>query len=169
MLRWFALLLIIACSGAFGLIMARRYSLRPKQLREFHQAIEALETEISYGSTPLPQALNAAATGLDYGLDSFLKSIGEQILSGHQASTAWQKSCRDAENMLCLTTDDWKIITQVGIGLGTTDRQEEKKKLRLACIRLQAAEEKAALQSGKLAKMWSYMGFLAGCALALVI
>ncbi len=149
--------------------MAKWHSLRPKQLRAFHQAVDALETEISCGATPLPQALAIASTGVDLGVGEFFLAVAGQISGGIPASAAWQKCSREMAQAFCLAGEDWKIIEHIGIGLGTTDRVEEKKKLRLGCARLQAAEEKASEQSRKFARLWSYMGFLAGATIALLI
>lgn len=149
--------------------MAQRYAYRPKQLRAFHQAVAALEIEISYGATPLPQALRIAVSGVDQEVSSFFRQVAEQVSAGIPASTAWQKCSEEMAHLFCLTSEDWKIIRNTGVGLGTTDRTEEKKKLKLTGSRLLAAEEMAIEQSLKLGRLWRYMGFLAGSALALVI
>lgn len=169
MLRLIGSLVIIFGSGAFGLLMAQRYTLRPKHIRMVHQVLSALETEISYGQTPLPQALQSAAKGVTEPVAGFVTLVSEQIILGTPAGTAWEQCCRQWEEKLCLNNDDWLILHNVGIGLGTTDRVEEKKKLNLACARLESAEREAAVQGQKLAKIWGYLGFMAGIAITLLI
>ncbi len=169
MIRLLGLLAILAGSGAFGLLMARSYTLRPRQLRAFHQAVWALETEISYSSTPLPEALAGAVNGVEEPASKFFLAVADQISRGIPAGAAWQKAGEELKRDFCLTAEDWRTVLHIGIGLGTTDRTEEKKKLRLGCTRLLAAEELAEEQSRKLARVWRYMGFLAGAAIVLVI
>jgi len=169
LLRMAALLSIVLCSSAFGMIVAKRYSLRPKQLRDFHQAVAALETEISYGATPLPQALRIAVAGVDQPVSGFFLQVAEKVFKGKPAGLAWERTCEELAMAFCFTSGDWKIINSIGVGLGTTDRIEEKKKLKLSCSRLLAQEEDATEKSLKIGRVWRYMGFLAGSALALVI
>ncbi len=169
MIRLLGLLAVLAGSGAFGLVMAQRYAVRPRQLRSFHQAVWALETEISYSSTPLPEALASAVNGIEAPTDKFFLAVSGQITQGIPAGAAWQQAGEELSREFCLTAEDWRTILNIGIGLGSTDRIEEKKKLRLGCARLLAAEELAEEQSRKLARMWRYMGFLAGAAIVLAI
>ncbi|MDA8442543.1 MAG: hypothetical protein M0Z55_09220 [Peptococcaceae bacterium] len=169
MIKLFADLTIVAGSGAYGLLMSRRHVKRPQQLHALHQGLSALETEINYGATPLPQALKVAAQGIDPALGSIFEQTAAQIMVQIPAGPAWENSCSKAKHELCLTEEDWRNIISFGIGLGTADRSEEVKKLKLVCTRLLALEERAAERGGKLARLWSYMGFLVGAAIALVI
>jgi len=50
-------LLVISACGFLGLEKARRLAARSRELRLLETALKALEAEISYGVTPLPQAL----------------------------------------------------------------------------------------------------------------
>jgi stage III sporulation protein AB len=169
MLRGLALLIIIAACGTYGLLMAQRYVQRPKQLRAFHQALEGLTTEISYGGTPLPQAMQSACIGVEEQVTEFFSLTAGEIATGLPASKAWLESANKVRSNLCLNNEDWQVIQSLASGLGTTDKVEEKKKLQLCSMRLLAQEESALAEGTKLAKLWSYMGFLAGATIALII
>ncbi|HEX3015312.1 MAG TPA: hypothetical protein VHQ46_02850 [Desulfobacteria bacterium] len=169
MIRFAALLVIVGACGLFGLLMAQRYALRPKQLREFHQAVETLQTEISYGATPLPQALKTAATGLEASIGGFFTEVARRIEAGFSAEQAWHAMIEQEQGSFCLSEADWQIMRTIGNGLGTTDCLEETKKLRLASIYLTEAEAQAKERSAKLTRLWSYSGFLIGATIALVI
>lgn len=58
MLNMLGALLILLASTLAGFHKARQYALRPRQLRELIAALQRLMTEINYGLTPLPDAMN---------------------------------------------------------------------------------------------------------------
>ncbi len=169
MLRGLALLVIIIACGIYGLIRAHKYVQRPKQLRAFHQALESLTTEINYGLTPLPEAMLSAAKGIDPTVGQFFLLIADKIRCGVPAHQAWADAATAVGPSLCLDNEDWQVIMALAVGLGTTDKTEEKKKLQLCTMRLLAHEQRAVEQGTRLAKLWSYMGFLTGATIALII
>src|SRR5690625_2632849 len=56
MLKLIGAILIIICSTCSGFYFAGRLEARTRQLRELQMALQMLETEICYGSTPLELA-----------------------------------------------------------------------------------------------------------------
>jgi stage III sporulation protein AB len=82
---------------------------------------------------------------------------------------AWLNTVQKLRNRFCLHDDDWKVIMDISKGLGRSDKAEQHKQLELAQKHLAAIKENAGEDADKKAKMWSYLGFLSGAALVILI
>lgn len=61
MLKIIGALLVLFAGTMIGFYQAGRFAARPRQLRQLAHGLQRLETEISYGFTPLPEALERSA------------------------------------------------------------------------------------------------------------
>jgi stage III sporulation protein AB len=162
------LVLIIGC-GCLGLLKATQIKKRPKEIREMINALTLLDTEIYWGVTPLPAAFHVLKERTDSPWKEFFAGLEERLNGGETAYTAWRRSIAEIREKACLDDEDWKIIEGIGKNLGRSDRNEEHKHLELGKKHLAALYEKASSQADMKAKMWSYLGFLGGAAIAIFI
>lgn len=160
----FGSILLIAVCGGSGLWLAARIRRRPEELRQCLTALSLLDTEIRWGATPLPEACTMLQERMDQPWGGFFAELGTLLRQGQAARTAWEETIRRQRPAFCLRPDDWKVIGDVGKGLGRSDREEQHKQLQLIQHQLEAVRTQAAVWAEKQAKMWSYLGFLLGCA-----
>ena len=158
-----ALAIILGC-GSIGLYQARRIRRRPQELRSCSTALSLLDTEIYWGSTPLPEAFTTIGERADEPWQRFFTELADRLKRGDSAGTAWNQVIEEQQGRFCLKSDDWLIIKDVGKGLGRSDRREQHKQLDRVQKQLEEIREQAAEWAGKQAKLWSYMGFLMGVA-----
>lgn len=158
-----AFLLIIGC-GSLGLYCAARIRKRPVELRECLTALTLLDTEIFWGSTPLPEAFSILRDRTDGAWSDFFAELSERLQKGEGANSAWNATIAHRMKSFCLKPEDWQVIKDVGKGLGRSDRQEQHKQIELVKQQISLVKEHAAQWSEKQAKMWSYLGFLGGVA-----
>ena len=158
-----AFLLIISC-GSLGLYNAARIRKRPVELRECLTALVLLDTEIFWGSTPLPEAFSILRDRTDGAWSGFFAQVSERLQKGEGAQVAWNNTISSQEKNFCLKQEDWQVIKDVGKGLGRSDREEQHKQIELVRQQIALVKEHAAQWSEKQAKMWSYLGFLGGIA-----
>nr|WP_313782935.1 hypothetical protein [Paenibacillus larvae] len=52
MVKMLGAVLVLGAGTLYGFVQAMHYARRPKQIRQLHQALQRLETEIVYGYTP---------------------------------------------------------------------------------------------------------------------
>ncbi|MHB8157607.1 MAG: stage III sporulation protein AB, partial [Desulfocucumaceae bacterium] len=57
--------ILVAAGGTAGMLVAREYVRRPKELKAVLSSIKMLETEIIYTATPLAEALESVAAVSD--------------------------------------------------------------------------------------------------------
>jgi len=162
------LAVILGC-GFLGLFKAAQIKKRPKAIREMINALSLLDTEIFWGVTPLPEAFATIKDRVDSPWKEFFSKLEEKLNKGESASKAWIASIAEERKNASLHAEDWKIIESIGKSLGRADRNEEHKHLELGQKHLMTLYEKTRSQADLKAKMWSYLGFLAGLAIAIVI
>lgn len=158
-----AIILILSC-GSLGLYLAARIKKRPVELREGLTALTLLDTEIQWGSTPLPEAFSVLKERTEGSWKGFFAELERQVQEGASAYSAWQETIKKEEKNFCLKPEDWQVLQNVGKGLGRSDHQEQHKQLELVKQQLRSLQEQALLTCDKQAKMWSYLGFLCGIA-----
>lgn len=164
-------LLVIGAAGAMGLAIAGNYARRPRELRALQSALGLLETEIVYAATPLAEALEQVsrrAEGCVAGL--FARAhAGLANQAGTTAEEAWEWALEYYYGASSLGPDDLAVLQGVGKMLGTSDRQDQSRHLRLAQERLRAQSQKAEDQARQNVRLWQYLGFLAGTATVLIL
>ncbi|ADY56212.1 Sporulation stage III protein AB [Syntrophobotulus glycolicus DSM 8271] len=160
---------LIAGLGCLGLLQASRIKRRPKELREVINAMALLDTEIVWGITPLPEAFGILKERSEEPWNQFFAELEKQLLKGENMRTAWLDTTKKLRSRFCLSEDDWKVIMDISKGLGRSDKAEQHKQLALAQKHLEAIKESAGEDAEKKAKMWSYLGFLSGAALVILI
>ena len=143
---------------------------RPKQLASLQRGILALETEISYGSTPLPKAFQQAASQAGELQDVFLDTAQKlQIGNGFTAGEAWQDVLLEKAKALSLKKEDLHIALLMGENLGLSDGEDQLKRLTLLRARLHTQEEFALKEKDKLVKVWQSLSVAIGFALILIL
>lgn len=162
------LALIIGC-GCLGLLKAMQIKRRPQEIREMINALALLDTEIFWGSTPLPEAFRNLKERVEPPWKGFFSQLETSLTDGANAASAWHNTIQNQRNKFSLLEDDWKVINGLGKGLGRSDRNEQHKQLELVQRHLNSVAEGARENAESKAKMWSYLGFLSGMAIVIFI
>lgn len=160
---------LIAGCGGIGLIIAARIKRRPRELREFLTALALLDTEIVWGATPLPEAFATLEERLEKPWRGFFAELKERLLNGESAAVAWKGAIRSQKGQFALNKEDWLVVQDVGKGLGQSDCQQQHKQLELVQRQLTLLQEQAGVWAEKQGKMWSYLGFLCGLAVVIIL
>lgn len=164
--------LIIITSGIIGgRLMGYQYTQRVRELQRFFHTLHMLETEISYGQTILPIAVERLAQVSLEPHKNFLQRFQEKLELGQGLTTdqAWLKTIEESSTKFCLKVEDWEVLKQFGQGLGNSDDQNQVRQLKVAQKRLEQLEFNARTESEKLNRMWNYIGVLTGIALVILL
>lgn len=164
-------LLVLLASGSCGLQVAANYRRRPQELASLRTGLQLLETEIVYGSTPLPQALERVAAGLTGTAAGLYRRSAAALLNGRgvTGSEGWNRALTEVYPRSALTVEDLEALRLLGLSLGASDRQDQVKHLTLCRERLAHQEAQARDQADRYAKIWSYAGVLSGLLVVLVL
>lgn len=164
MLKLFGAILILAAGTLIGFSKASAYARRPRQIRQLIHALQRLETEMTYGYTPLPEALLRIADQLEPQLSSLFRMAAEPLLTatGKTAGESWRDAVDACWKQTALSSNEREVLSQMSYTLGISDRDDQAKHLRLAVSLLAAEEQSAWDDQRRYEKMWRSLGVLAG-------
>lgn len=170
MIKLLGAIIIITCTGLLGMSKARKYALRPAELRNLQSALQILETEIIYGATPLPEAMEQVAARTEKSISSFFGNVRKELLSmtGCTVKEAWDRALELFASRTVLDKADISILRQLGTYLGMSDREDQAKHLHLAMEQLKLEAANAAEKAKTHVKLWNYLGFLSGLLLVIL-
>jgi stage III sporulation protein AB len=170
MLKMIGAALVLLSGALFGFLQAQQLARRPKQIRQLIQALGRLETEISYGLTYLPEALEAIAGQTPHPLSQLFRRIAEMLRSARSSvHECWQEAVKEVWAGTSMKDSEKDIVSQLGSTLGITDREDQIKHLRLALSQLAAEEALARDECLRYEKMWKSLGILAGALIVVLI
>lgn len=171
MIKLIASALIVLSGGMAGLIAAHSYASRPQQLKTFRYALRMLETEISYGGTPLPEALLRIGNRTGGCIGEFFVAVSSLLndKNGPSSGEAWEICLGDLEEEASLSPEDLDILRSFGYTLGISDREDQIKNLRLTQEQLKNQEANAEKLRESNQRMWKTLGFLGGLAVVFIL
>lgn len=164
-----AVLVVMAC-GYAGFTVARRYQRRPKDLRYLQGALQMLETEISYGATPLPEAFDLVSQRCEKGVATLFATARDRLLTGDGVTVreAWGEALEVFARHSAINASDMAVLRALGAVLGISDRADQVKHLNLAREQLRLESVKAEDEAAKYVKLYHYLGFLGGLAIVII-
>ncbi|WP_136606312.1 stage III sporulation protein SpoIIIAB [Paenibacillus dokdonensis] len=170
MLKLIGAVLILLSGTLAGFHQAARFAARPKQIRELILAMQRLETEISYGFTPLPDAFRKMSEQLGEPLRSIFRSSAIHMASGGiTAQESIQRSLHENWKRTAMKTPERDILHQLSFTLGTSDRQDQIKHIALAAQQLKHEEAVARDEQAKYEKISRSLGLLIGALIVILI
>ncbi|TCZ77447.1 stage III sporulation protein AB [Paenibacillus albiflavus] len=154
----------------FGFYQAMQYARRPKQIRQLIGVIQRLETEVSYGLTPLPDALLTVSRQSAEPISGMLSRAGTELRArdGRSMREIWEGVIGETWNRSSMKKVEKEITLELGYMLGRSDSTDQVKHLRLAASQLQVEEAAALEDQRRYEKMWRSLGVLVG-ALAVIL
>jgi stage III sporulation protein AB len=164
-------LMIVSASGLLGMVFSRRLMQRHNEIRSLRRYMQMLETEVTYGATPLPAALARISAGAEGMLGSFFKYIAEGLSDRrfYTVKEAWADGAEAVLGQSTLKKSDIELIRGFGSILGCSDREDQKKHFELFYLQLKHQEDAAREEIRKSAKMYSSLGFLLGLAIFIIL
>lgn len=164
-------LIIIVSSGLMGILLARKYSIRPEALKKFRFSMQMLETEIIYGSTPLPYALQNISRKSEKPWNDFFYEISENIIKRKffTMEEAWNNAMKKHLSLPFLSKADAELIKGMGKVIGRSDTEDQKKHFNLLYAELKQLEEMAEFDRRRNERMYKNLGFLLGIAIFIVL
>ncbi|MBD8497743.1 stage III sporulation protein SpoIIIAB [Paenibacillus arenosi] len=158
--------IVIAAAGAIGWIQASHYAARPRQLRQLIIALQRLETSVMYGHTPLDEACEQLSAQVPPPLNKLFAqaSAGMRARDGHiqTAKAAWHAALQSEAPHSALKSQDVRILYDLGMSLGISDREDQRNHIRHAMKRLEQEEANASDEAGRYVRMYRSIGVLSG-------
>ncbi|WP_232696086.1 stage III sporulation protein SpoIIIAB [Brevibacillus daliensis] len=164
MLKIIAALIILFSATMIGFQLGKHYRDRVTQLRILLLSLQMLETEIVYGSTPLYLAFQKIGGRVTQPVALFYQKAGEFLLEmqGESTQMSWHKAIEKTKGKMALQEEELEVWKNVGLIIGGSDREDQKKHLQLAMSHLQSLEDEAKSDQNRYEKMYKNLGFLSG-------
>ena len=162
-------LIIVVSSSWIGFLIAREFNLRPIQLREVQTALQMLETEISYGVVPLPEAFGRLAENLSKPVSEIFIIAQKRLKEGATANDAWREAVKLTYEDTALISADRKVLLDLGYNLGQSDADDQLKYLKLTRDKINSLYQRALTQREEKVKMWRYLGVLTGLVVVILV
>lgn len=170
MIKLVGALLIILTTTWLGFEFAKKYSNRPKYLRQFKFALQSLNAEIMYGHLPLHEAAMRLSKQVSRPLHILFHSFSQRLQEGSQTvREAWADSLDEVWPETSLMKTEYEILLQFGETLGQHDRESQQKHILLAINHLEKEEEEARENQHRYEKMLRNLGFLSGVLIAILL
>lgn len=151
------------------MVVGERYARRPRELAALRVALQVLLSEIDYGLTPLPAALERAARAAGGEVAAFLEDAARRLSARRDAGA--QDALREAlaRADLALAAADRDVLLALGAALGTSGREDQVRHLMLALRRLELAEDEARREGERGQRLARWLGVLGSLALVLLL
>lgn len=163
--------LILGATSYTGWQVGGSYARRPVELRDLQTALAILQTEVEYGATPLPQALQSAARAAGPAVAPLFAATAERLAAGGGITPGDAMRAVLAEGLpgSALKPEDLDIMRALAGVLGASGRDDQVRHLALARERLAGQEARAAEMRTRYEKLARYAGVLSGAALVLIL
>lgn len=125
--------------------------------------LAALETEIQYAASPLPDALQRAGAVAGPAIKSCIEAALAALRSGQSGQATWECLLTVAAATTALLPDDLAVLAPLGPQLGMTGPDDQTRHLRLSRTGLGLQLAKAEAEAERLGRLYRYGGPLAGC------
>jgi stage III sporulation protein AB len=170
MIRWLGAALVLFAGTMIGFIQAARYAERPRQIRHLIHALQRLETEIGFGSTPLPEALARIAQALPAPLSELFADAAGQLEEGRgeTVQVCWERAVTERWPATAMRQGEREAMLRLGASLGGSGKEDQQKHIRLAMAHLQAEEAAAREDQQRYEKLSRSLGVL-GAALVVIL
>lgn len=171
MLKLLGAMMIMLSATLFGFYQAQRFSRRPRQISDLIRSLQRLETEMTYGLTPLPQALLQVAQACPQPVSHLFRYTAEQlkVAAGRTVQHIWQQAIAEHWQYTVLKTGEQEILSQLGSTLGLSDSADQVKHIRLAVQQLQGELETAVEERKRYEGMWRSLGLLMGALVVILM
>lgn len=171
MLKLTGAILIILSATLCGYSLAKRLSLRTEQIRNLIMSLQLLETEISYGATPLLQAFQKIGGQQSGMIGRLFQACSKnfQELDGATTSQCWNEALKQIKPYSALKQVEWEWLEHFGSVIGGSDRQDQQKHLKLMMTHLKKCEAEAREDQLKYEKMYKALGFLSGAVIVILM
>ncbi|WP_018660647.1 stage III sporulation protein SpoIIIAB [Heyndrickxia acidiproducens] len=170
MIKMIGAAMILLSTSLIGFETAKRLSERPRQLRMFKSALQALEAEIMYGHTPLHEAARKLSKQLPQPVSRFFEAFAEKLTTVETTvKAAWEESLEEIWKGTALKQSEYEVLLQLGENLGKHDRYTEQKQIILTLTHLEREEKEAHERQIRYEKMAKSLGVLTGLLLIILL
>lgn len=160
------LMIIFSLSTAIGLVIAKMYENRVKELREFQNILNIMKTKIKFTYEPLADIFRQIAQDNNTSIEKLFRQMSHQI-TFKKTNEVWTKCIQEAD--LSLKQEDKDVIKKLGKLLGQTDVEGQISEIEVTQSFLDTQIIKAEEAKKKNQKMYKTLGVVMGLVFVIIL
>ena len=165
-IKFLILVLVFISSLSIGILTAKKYSNRVKELKEMKNALNMFEAKIKFTYDSIPEIFQEISRQTDKNVGEIFKSAYEKM-ENMSAGEAWKESVDSINSSLNI--EDKEILKILGKMLGKTDIEGQVSEIRLVSSFLDTQIEIAEQEQNKNGKMYKTLGGVIGLTLVIIL
>ena len=164
--KFIFLIFIFLISAFIGVNIAKKYSLRVKELKQFLHALNIFEEKIKFTYEPVPDVFFDISKDFQSPLKEIFYNASEKM-QNMNASEAWEQAIDESKNNL--TNDDKNSIKSLAKMLGRTDLDGQVNEIRLTKQFIKTKIDEAQIEKNKNEKLYRTLGVTFGLTIAIIL
>ena len=165
-IKYIMIFLVFLISFLIGNLISKKYILRVKELKDFKNGLNIIESKIKFTYEPLPEVFMQTSKLLSKNISTiFMKASNN--MKNLNAEEAWNKSLEEISTNLY--REDIENIKNFGKMLGKTDNVGQISQLELTKTFIEMQIEKAKIEEEKNSKMYKTLGAIVGLAFVIIL
>lgn len=170
-LKTVLLIVIFSICTSIGILHGRTFSTRLENLIYLEQCIKILETEIVYGSTPLPQALTNVFEKGNPRVSFIFEAIKRDLLENKRGDIylSFISVKEILFTKLNLKKVDVESFISLGRVLGTSNREDQEKNLKITLNQISGLIFEAREERNKNEKLYKTLGLITGIGIIIIL
>ena len=165
-LKYIMIFLVFIICFLIGNILSKRYILRVKELKDFKNALNIIESKIKFTYEPLPEIFLQTSKLLSENISKIFINASS-YMKKVTAEEAWNKGMKESNTYL--NKEDIESINSFGKMLGKTDKEGQISQIELTKTFIEIQIEKAKKEEEKNAKMYKALGAIVGLAFVIIL
>lgn len=165
-LKYIMIFLVFLISFLVGNLISKKYILRVKELKDFKNALNIIESKIKFTYEPLPEIFIQTSKLLSKNISEIFVQASNNM-ENLNAEESWDKSLEEVSTNLY--KEDIENIKNFGKMLGKTDKEGQISQLELTKTFIEMQIEKAKVEEEKNSKMYKTLGVIVGLAFVIIL
>ena len=165
-LKYIIMCLVFFICFLIGNIISKRYMLRVKELKDFENALNIIESKIKFTYEPIPEIFRQTSKLLSENISKIFINASN-YMKDLNCEEAWNKSVKESNTYL--NKEDLENIKAFGKMLGKTDKEGQVSHLELSKTFIEMQIKKANDEEEKNAKMYKTLGVIYGLAIVIIL
>ena len=160
------LILIFSLSSAIGIMIAKVYENRVKELKEFKNVLNIMKTKMKFTYEPLEEIFKEISSNNSTKIEEIFGKMSNQILY-EQVKNVWEDCIQEAD--ISINQEDKDVLKKLGKLLGQTDVEGQVSEIDVTQSFLDVQIEKAEEEKKKNQKMYKTLGIVVGLVFVIIL
>ena len=164
--KFIFLTIILFGTSYIGILMAKKYSSRVKDLKEMRKALNFFEDKIKFTYEPIPDVFEEISSKVNENIGEIFKSSAN-LMQNESAGVSWEKAVDNANTNF--TKEDNEIIKGLAKMLGKKDIDGQVSEIRLTNKFIDVQIKDAENEKNRNEKLYKTLGVTVGLAIVIVL